>query len=393
MKYVGIDLHKKTSVICIVNKERKVLQRHKFSNTDMAGIAQFFRELGPFEFAVEASGSYEWLVNLLAPLAQNWVLVNPSKFLLIAKTTKKTDRHDAQQLAEFLALGMLPKAYYPSPKEREHRQLARYRVQCRRRVNQIVCRIRQVATRYNADCADLLKSKVMEEFRKRSDLSDADRFVLKYLVNEHRHAEEVLEVALTELRHFAGTDTATRQREREILQTAPGVGTIISDVVLAELGNVQRFDSIKDVSAYAGLVPKLDESGDKSKQLNITKAGSKLLRWAMVQAAWQAIHRSVRWSAVYEGIKKRRGSKRAVIAVARRLLGVLVSMLKNDQEYRFSLAELKQQEARDEARQQRRKAKAAQKESPPEVSAEPSETTPARKKTSRKRRAETTVLA
>lgn len=391
MKYVGIDLHKKTSVICIVNKERKVLQRHKFSNSDMVGMAQFFKELGPFEFAVEASGSYEWLVNLLAPLAQSWVLVNPSKFLLIAKTTKKTDRHDAQQLAEFLALGMLPKSYYPSPKEREHRQLARYRAQCRRRINQLVCRIRQVATRYNADCADLLKSEVMEEFQKRSDLSDADRFVLKHLVNEHRHAEEVLEVALAELRSFAGNDTTTRQREREILQTAPGVGSIISDVVLAELGNVQRFASIKDVSAYAGLVPKLDESGDKSKQLSITKAGSKLLRWAMVQAAWQAIHRSVRWSAVYEGIKKRRGGKRAVIAVARRLLGVLVSMLKSDQEYRFSLAELKQQEARDEARQQKRKAKAAQKESPPEVSAEPREA-PAKKKTARKRRAETTVL-
>lgn len=113
----------------------------------------------------------------------------------------------------------------------------------------------------------------------------------------------------------------------------------------------------------------------------------------MVQAAWQAIHRSVRWSAVYEGIKKRRGSKRAVIAVARRLLGVLVSMLKSGEEYRFSLAELKQQEARDEARQQKRKAKAASKESPAEVSAEPSETAPAKKKTSRKRRAETTVLA
>ncbi|MBL8821855.1 MAG: hypothetical protein JNJ77_04645 [Planctomycetia bacterium] len=59
MKYVGIDLHKKTSVICIVNKERKVLQRHKFHNSDMARIAQFFRELGLFKFAVEASGSYE----------------------------------------------------------------------------------------------------------------------------------------------------------------------------------------------------------------------------------------------------------------------------------------------------------------------------------------------
>lgn len=241
------------------------------------------------------------------------------------------------------------------------------------------------------DRADLLKSEVMEEFQKRRELTEADRFVLKQLLHEHRQAEESLEVALAELRRFAKNDTPARQREREILQSAPGVGTIIADVVLAEQGNVQRFDSIKDVSAYAGLVPKLDESGEKSKQLSITKAGSRLLRWAMVQAAWLAIHRSVRWSGIYEGIKKRRGGKRAVIAVARRLLGVLVSMLKSGQEYRPSEAERQQQQARDEERKQKRRAKAIQKESTPKASAEPRES-PSVKKTSRKRRAEITVL-
>jgi hypothetical protein len=132
------------------------------------------------------------------------------------------------------------------------------------------------------------------------------------------------------------------------------VGPIVTDVVLAELGEVSRFPSIKDVSAYAGLVPKLDESGDKAKQLKITKAGSRLLRWGMVQAAWQAVRTSDRWRGVFESIKRRRGAKRAIIAVARRLLGVLVSMLKQGKEYRWSLAELKYREGQQEKRRQRR---------------------------------------
>ncbi len=151
MKYVGIDLHKQTIVLCVMNKERQVVQRQKFICAEMERISEYFRGLGEFAFAVEASGTYEWLANLLSPLAKSWVLVNPSRFEIIAKSAQKTDRHDAQNLAEFLVLGMLPKAYYPPARIREHRLLVRYRVQCRRRVSHLICRIRQVAARYNAD--------------------------------------------------------------------------------------------------------------------------------------------------------------------------------------------------------------------------------------------------
>jgi len=86
------------------------------------------------------------------------------------------------------------------------------------------------------------------------------------------------------------------------------------------------------------LVPARRESDTKSKELGITKQGSRLLRWAMVEAAWSAVQNSPRWRGVYESIKCRRQSKRAIIAVARRLLAVLVSMLKSGQEYKSSLA-------------------------------------------------------
>ncbi len=205
----------------------------------------------------------------------------------------------------------------------------------------------------------------MEAFQKRVDLSEADRFVLKRLLVEHRHALEYLEEAAAELKRFAEKASPAEKREREILESAPGVGPIVTEVVLAELGEVSRFRSIKDVSAYAGLVPKLDESGDKAKQLKITKAGSRLLRWGMVQAAWQAVRTSARWRGVFESIKRRRGAKRAIIAVARRLLGVLVSMLKEGKEYRWSLAELKYREERQKQRVIKRQRADVKSETPP----------------------------
>ncbi len=107
------------------------------------------------------------------------------------------------------------------------------------------------------------------------------------------------------------------------------------DVIVSELGDVSRFKSVKAVSAYAGLVPAVRQSANKRKDLGITKTGSPLMRWALVEAAWRLVARSGRGGVVYEGIRKRRGGKRAIVAVARRLLAVMAAMLKTRSPYRL----------------------------------------------------------
>ena len=356
MKYVGIDLHKKTISVCVVDKERKVLQRKKFLCLDVVGIRTWFGQLGAFQFVVEATATYEWLVQVLEPLADSWVLANPGKMRVIAESTKKTDKLDAQTLAEFLALGMIPKAYRPNARQREHRKLVRYRTQCQQRVSRLKCQIRYLAATYNADHRQLFQPQHLQVLSERSDLTEIDRFVLAQRLLDYEAGLKRLQTAKQELKRFAQKGSAAEQKQREILRSAPGVGVVVSEVVLAELGDADRFPSLKDATAYAGLVPGKRESDGKSKDLGITKKGSRLLRWAMVEAAWAAVAGSPRWRGVYEGVKKRRQSKRAIIAVARRLLGVLVSMLKSGTEYRWSVAELKEQDAKAELRQQKRRA-------------------------------------
>ena len=115
--------------------------------------------------------------------------------------------------------------------------------------------------------------------------------------------------------------------------SVPGVGNITADVVLAELAGWRRFSSLKQISAYAGFVPGQRESAGKRKNLHIEKTGSPLLRWVVVQAAWQLVKRSPRWKSIYERLKARIGGKKAVIAVSRRLLGVCFSVLKSQKDY------------------------------------------------------------
>lgn len=356
MKFVGIDLHKKSISLCVRDASRRVLTRRRFHTADVERILEFFRDLGEFEFCVEATAAYEWLVQLLEPLAAKWVLVHPGKMRVIAESTNKSDKVDAQVLSEFLAIGKLPRAYRPTEREREHRTLARYRAKCRQRVTKVRCRIRHVLANYNADRPDLF-GPAGREYLASVSVSRADRFVLEQMLIEHDRGMDQLAAAKKELKAFASEGDAQEQESRRIATSVPGIGETIAEVVLAELAEVERFGSISAAGSYAGLAPGRRGSAGKVIELGITKQGSRLLRWAMVQAAWQAVQHSARWRAVFEQIKQRRGAKRAIVAVARRLLVVLVSMLKSGQMYEPNESEQKEQARKERQRQAKKKAK------------------------------------
>lgn len=111
-----------------------------------------------------------------------------------------------------------------------------------------------------------------------------------------------------------------------------GVTTI--DVFLAETADVRRFGSQKKLVAYAGLAPGGRESAGKRQDLGITHRGSRVLRWVLVQAAWQLVRRDGRWRRLFEALAQRRGKKKAIVAVARRLLGLMMAVVVNDRPYR-----------------------------------------------------------
>ena len=337
MQYVGIDLHKKVIVLCVVNQERQVVQRKQLHCSEPDKIRKFFADLGPFQAVVEATASYEWLWQLLEPLADRLVLAHPKKMRIIAESTRKTDKLDAKILAEFLALGMVPEAYRPTPRQREHRTLVRHRVYLVRRLTGVKNKIRRILSNYNADRRDLFSSSEGLQWLKEVKLSAADRLVVDDLVKEWKGQHHRIAHIDQQLKAFAKKGPVVEEEAREVLQSIPGVGTVTVDVVVSELGDVRRFRSQKKVVAYAGLVPGCRESAGKRKDLRITKEGSPLLRWALVEAAWRLVRCSARWRQTFENLRKRCGRKRAVVAVARRLLGVMVALLTKGERYRMAV--------------------------------------------------------
>jgi transposase len=204
-----------------------------------------------------------------------------------------------------------------------------------RRITSLKCKLRNTLAQYNADVAGLFTRRG-QEYLAKLRLESEDRFVVQAWQDHLQHLERQLSDADLRLRQFATTAALSEREARAVLESVPQVGPVTIDVVLSELGDWRRFRSQKAVAAFAGLDPGVRQSARKRQDLHITKEGSRLLRWAMVQAAWRLVGHSPRWQKIYQNIAGNTGSKKkAIVAVARRLLCVMFAVLQSGQAYRL----------------------------------------------------------
>lgn len=338
MNFVGVDLHKQSISVCVMVKagdQRKVASRKRFACSSPAVIREFFEQLGRFQVVVEATSSYEWFLLLVEDLADRCVLAHPKKLRVIAESKNKSDKVDAQVLAEFLLLDMLPEAWRPTPRVRQHRVLVRHRRWLDGRITAIKCKLRNKLAHYNADIAALFTKKG-EQHLAQLAMSGADRFEVQQLQAELELFQTQREQTDKELHEFAAKAPLAEREARAFLDTIPQVGTVTIDAVLSELGDWRRFRSAKRVVTYAGLNPGRRESDRKVKQLTISKEGSRILRWALVQAAWRLVNTSPRWARIFDTLKRNTGSKKkAIVGVSRRLLCVMFAMLRDGRSYQL----------------------------------------------------------
>jgi transposase len=335
MFYVGIDLHKKSITLYVCDQERKKNDSKRFACAAPDLIVAYFKKLGPFQAVVEATASYEWFVLLLEPLAKRIVLAHPKKLRVIAESTRKSDKIDARLLAEFLALDMIPQAYRPTPRQREHRVLMRHRCYLQRRITSIRNKIRRILSDYNADRPDLFTVEGLE-YLAQVKLSVTERLAVDQLLAEFEFQHTQLKKLGAELKKFVAQAPIAEAEARELLGSIPGVGPVTTEVVLSELADPKRFRSAKCAVAYAGMAPGQRESAGKKKELHIERCGSKMLRWILVESAWQLVRYAGRWRGTFERLSARIGRKKAIVAIARRLLMVMMAILKNGQPYQHA---------------------------------------------------------
>ena len=336
---VGIDLHKDTLTACVYCSCCGEIRFQKIACRCRKQIAEFFGSLPrPHVVAIEAVGFYRWLWEMLEPLVERLVLADATQARALAGRRMKTDREDAQNVAELLACNRLPLAYAPPFEVQVLRDCSRQRNALSRQHAHVLHRVKSVMNANNRPGPARMASsgliRYLEAFQ--SKLPERHgRYLwlcvdqLALIERQRAQLERELERLLAQPL-FAETSA--------ILNSFPGVGLVTCATVLAEIGDFGRFSYRKSISRYGGFDPRTFDSAGKQRTGHISKRGPSNLRWVLVQAAWAALRLDPQVKRIWLRISRKAGKKAATVAVARRLLVWMWKAVRTGQPYRAPVA-------------------------------------------------------
>lgn len=318
MNYLGIDLSKRDFHAVVMDQQGAILHSHKYLNTREDVLAVLARCPEKPSAVIEATQNWMWLVNVLKQLNVPVTLAHPLKTKAIASARIKNDELDATTLAHLLRSDLVPPSYIATIEEQENRELSRARCQLVKQQTWCKNQVHSLLTKENLipPVSDLFGKKGREWMESVTpDLPPAKQLVLNQwlmLLTDTRARVKDLEAAI----HQKCLDN----QQVELLQTIPGFGEITSFVIVAEIGgNIRRFPTGKQFASYLGLVPSLYQSGKTKRLGSITKLGNPYARWVLVQTAQRLVRSDEFYRLAYAALALRRGKKKAIVAIARKL--------------------------------------------------------------------------
>jgi transposase len=323
--HVGVDLHQRFCYLTAVDASGKKYQQQQVVNEE-AALRAWLRKLPrPRQVVVEASGFWPAFVRAVEPEADRIVMVHPLRVKAIASARLKNDRVDSETLAHLSRADLLPEAWMADEATQQLRLLTRLRIALGRLRAQAKNQMQAVLHREG------FRKPVSDVFGKRGrawlqtiELSAGGRRVLETWLRQVDSLDGEIEVQKKELERMAAEDARARW-----LQTVPGIGAYSAMVILAEIGEVQRFASKRALASYAGLTPSVRESAGRRKRGGIGHHGSGTLRWIMLQVAQVAARHSPAARAWIVRLKQRKPPQVALIALARKLLTAVWALLRH----------------------------------------------------------------
>lgn len=321
MRFIGVDLHSNQLTACYLTSSGRETHR-TFILNDLATFQKTLRRSD--RLAVEATGNTRWFAAQVKPRVAAVVIVNPNQFEVIRKSVKKTDRHDARALALFLSKELLPEARLKDERAADINSLAQTRDKLVKLRTTLVNKLHALHRGRGVESrkSQFLSAKGLEAVLER-EWGDPTRVeVIVSQISSLNGGIKRLEVQL----EASGAQLPGQKN----LISIKGIGPKAAAILLAVIGEVEDFDSEAKLASYFGMVPRVSNSNESVRHGRITKRGSKLGRTCLVQCTLVAKKYSPYLKQFYERIKAKKGGGKAIIATARKFLGIIYRTLKND---------------------------------------------------------------
>lgn len=321
--YGGIDIHKEKLAGCIMDKDGKITREHTFPSSKKA-IEKFLLNISSSDItiAIEACGMWRGIHKILTEIGYKVKLANPKKTHDIAGS-KKTDKIDAKTLADLLRTQYLPEVWIPDEQTLKLRDLTRHKSNLTRLRTQVQGRIRGYLLRKGAKYGKLSKEETLTTLAK----EDPD---IKNLVHVYQCIKDEEKEVIRRIKRIS-----QNMKETTMLMSMPGIAEFSSLMILAEIGDIKRFHSSKELISYAGLCSGIYQTGNTERTVHNT-AVNKWLKWIIYECSGRALMLDPRFQNYYYKIKEKKGFKTARRATARKMLTIIWYMLNNEEPYRAS---------------------------------------------------------
>lgn len=328
--YIGLDVSMKTTSVCFMNENGKVLKQCTVATNPEAIMAAIMEQNLPLErVALECGGISHWLTKHLKRLGLPIICIDARKMsAAISIRANKTDKNDAQEIANALRTGYYKEVYQKQDYIMEKHTLLSTRRSLIEQRTQLINTIRGLMKLHGIlDCGSSSNDKRFSENVRRLLANCGEDFHLSIngLLNPLKTVSEEITKIDSRVEEITEGDEDVR-----LLKTIPGVGAVTALTFVLEIDNPARFKKSKSVGAYFGMTPTQYSSGETHRQGGISKMGSNEMRALLSQAAMSMMYCTKRWSCLKLfglKIRKKHGHGKAIVALGRKLGVVMHRML------------------------------------------------------------------
>jgi transposase len=335
---IGVDLHKTQFTVCFLSEDRTIKENGFYPTTDK-GYEAFLEKAMSYEShgfelsaAVESTGNTRYFRNRLLVKGINVVVVNTVKFKVVNESVKKTDKHDARTLAEFLEKDMLPESVLCSQESEDLRRVLKSRSILVQSIVSIKNQVHGALLGYGIETK---RGQLQSRKERRRILNGlADHEVNGHAAKAIEPLLDTIDQLYVQVKNLEKLlESMTREdKDVALLQTIPGVGIITAATIRAYTDDIRRYDSSKKYASYIGIAPWVQNSNETIHHGHITKRGPIELRTAMVQCVMGMVRSSkitagYRIMTKYRAMKQVKGSGQSIIASARKMSTIIYQIL------------------------------------------------------------------
>jgi transposase len=327
--YCGIDFHARQQTVCSLKTETGELVTQELKHDNKEALRKFYASMGgPLIVGLEASGYTPWFEQLLEELGHQVWLGDATEIRRRARRRQKNDRRDAELILELMLRDEFPRIHRPTPESREILRMLRYRHKLVKLRTMVKNSLQSLSIQAGLSLQARLFTRQGTQQLRALALSPV-------MATQRQQWLELLQELNQRITETEGwlKQQALSDPRIQLLRTHPGLGLLSALGIVHTLIPVDRFPNTRKVAAYGGFDPMERSSADKKRYLGISKAGSRLLRFLLIEATQTAVKADPELKRFYRRLAQRRGKPKAKVAAARKLLIRSFIMLRDELNY------------------------------------------------------------